>query len=48
MIALMLDMLRKKAIIAVVVRPDAGIFKSNRALEANNLVWNGTDYILEL
>lgn len=48
MIGLMLDMLRKKAIKTVKVRPDEGNFKSKSTLEANNFVWNGTDYILEL
>lgn len=48
MIALMLGMLRDKGAQTVVVRPDADNVKSNRALEANSFVWNGTDYILKL
>lgn len=48
MIAIMLDMLRDKGIKTVVVRPDGENTKSNRALESNQFVWNGTDYILEL
>jgi len=48
MIAQMLDMLRDKGIKTVVVRPDGDNAKSNRALEANRFVWNGTDYILVL
>lgn len=48
MIALMLDILRKMGVKTVVVRPDGDNVKSNRALEANRFVWNGTDYILEL
>ena len=48
MIAEMLDMLRDKGIKTVAVRPDGDNAKSNRALEANKFVWNGTDYILEL
>ncbi len=48
MIAQMLDILRNKGIKTVVVKPDSNNAKSNRALEANNFVWNGTDHILEL
>lgn len=48
MIAQMLGMMRNKGIKTVVVKPDSNNAKSNRALEANNFVWNGTDYILEL
>ena len=47
MIARLLDILRDKGIKTVVVRPDSDNAKSNRALEANRFVWNGTNYILE-
>ena len=44
----MLDILRNKGIKTVFVRPDRYNAKSNRALEENKFVWNGTDYMLEL
>lgn len=48
MVAQMLVMLRKTGAKTVIVEPERDNTASNRALEANGFIWNGTDYHLEL